>query len=77
MYYLLAVVMFSYKWMWCSWKHRKHRCCPQVPKHWHCALCHPCGEVFDYVIGHTEDGQPLNRKKNIVRQHFLRKNIIK
>lgn len=36
-----------WKWLWCSWAHRRHRCYPEVWDRgldgpWHCAKCHSC-----------------------------------
>jgi hypothetical protein len=43
---LLGEILKQY--LWCSWKHRKDRCYPEVWKvekgNWHCAKCHPCSE---------------------------------
>lgn len=54
---------FLWKWLWCSWAHREHRCYPTVwgpeeaaengipyrPNCWHCSKCHPCGEWLDVI----------------------------
>lgn len=53
-----VAMKFLWKWLWCSWLHRKHRCYPTVwgaeqakemgipyrPNEWHCHWCHTCGE---------------------------------
>jgi hypothetical protein len=49
------------KWLWCSWMHKKYRCYPVDFTYWHCALCHPCGEALDELLG-TED-QALSKKE--------------
>lgn len=38
--------------LFCRFFHRRHRCYPEVWKEvsdWHCAECHPCGEIFDLL----------------------------
>jgi hypothetical protein len=49
-YYRIIVPIGQY--LFCSWAHYRDRCYPQVGGRgingsWHCAKCHPCGEVFD------------------------------
>lgn len=58
---------FLWKWLWCSWRHRKHRCYPTVwgpeqakemgipyrPNYWHCWKCHHCNED---ILKWVEDG---------------------
>lgn len=47
-----------WKWLVCSWLHRRHQCRPVVWKtmdadmcrEWHCTKCHPCGEGFQKAI---------------------------
>lgn len=43
-----------YKWLFCSWRHKKHRCYNEVlvknSTHWHCDKCHDCGEELDIII---------------------------
>ena len=53
-----------WKWCWCSWAHRRHRCYPTVwgpeqaadlgipyrPNRWHCMKCHTCGEALDKLL---------------------------
>ncbi len=55
---------FIYKWIWCSWMHRKFRRYPTVwgpkqakemgipyrPNAWHCYKCHPCSEGFGKLL---------------------------
>ena len=59
------MLKFLYKWLYCSWKHRKYRCYPVVwseeiaiendmlpyrPNYWHCNKCHPCSEELDKLL---------------------------
>lgn len=51
---MMMAFCWLWKWMWCSWVHRRHRCYPEVWDRgldgpWHCAECHPCSEVFDVL----------------------------
>jgi len=39
-----------WKWAWCSWAHRRHKCWPRDPGRWHCMKCHPCGEGIDMLV---------------------------
>jgi hypothetical protein len=39
-----------WKWLFCSWAHREHRCHPRDYTYWHCQRCHPCGEEIDRLI---------------------------
>lgn len=53
---LKRMARFLYKWLWCSWIHRRKRCYPEVDKldikgPWHCRKCHKCGEIFDLYEG--------------------------
>lgn len=55
------ILKFIWKWLYCSWVHRKHHCFPVVwdreisydlgikhdPNYWHCRKCHPCNEGLD------------------------------
>jgi len=45
-----------WKWAWCSLAHRRHRCWPRDPAHWHCARCHPCGEGIDMLTAAFGEG---------------------
>lgn len=47
---LKRVTRFIYKWTLCYFIHRKYKCWPRDPKNWHCMKCHPCGEVFDFLL---------------------------
>ena len=57
---LKRITRFLYKWLWCSWVHKKHRCYPVVwdayDNSWHCMECHECGEALDIVIGAKKFG---------------------
>lgn len=83
MYHLLKMGMFLYKWLVCSWGHRKHRCYSMFYqpkpgiyvedlKYWHCEKCHDCGEELDILFGRTQDAQDeyvaLNWKQRIIRK---------
>lgn len=50
---LKRITRFLYKWLWCSWKHKRSRCYPEVNKpfsnKWHCHKCHDCGEGLDII----------------------------
>ena len=50
-----------WKWLWCSWRHRRDRCYPEVwkaePTRWHCAFCHPCGEGLDALLEALGEGE--------------------
>lgn len=55
---------FIWKWTFCIWAHRSHRCKPTVwgpetakewgipyrPNAWHCAKCHPCSEGLEKLF---------------------------
>lgn len=47
----MAIMEFIWKWLFCSWIHKKHRCYPEVDvvdsKFWHCTKCHPCSEELE------------------------------
>jgi len=50
------ITRFLYKWLWCSWLHKRRRCYPEVWDRgldgpWHCSKCHPCGEGIDIFTG--------------------------
>ena len=50
------ITRFLYKWLWCSWVHRRRRCYPEVWDRgldgpWHCPKCHPCGEGLYIFTG--------------------------
>jgi hypothetical protein len=42
------------KYLWCSWKHHKHRCYPEVWKedngNWHCDKCWPCYMDLEFLL---------------------------
>lgn len=60
---MIFIEAFLWKWLWCSWAHRRHRCyatvwgpegaakmgIPYRPNEWHCCKCHPCGEWLDLI----------------------------
>ena len=51
-YWRLNMLAFLYKWLWCSWVHKKYRCRFGVGNRnldylWHCTKCHPCDEELD------------------------------
>lgn len=62
------MVAYLWKWLVCSWAHRRHRCYPTVwgpkeaadmdipyrPKRWHCTRCHPCWESLEEAIAETK-----------------------
>ena len=74
MYHIVKSGIFLYKWLCCSWKHRKHRCYNEVwkveSKHWHCDKCHPCGEEFTIVLGITEEGESMNWKQKVINRRI-------
>jgi hypothetical protein len=45
---------FLWKWLFCSWAHRRHRCYPEVwdlhSTYWHCTKCHECGSELDDIL---------------------------
>lgn len=52
---------FLYKWLWCSWMHRKYKCYPEIWGRglngpWHCAKCHKCGEGLSIFLGEMKLG---------------------
>lgn len=55
---------FLKKWLWCSWRHRKHRCRPRIgvddyhPNWWHCAKCWPCGEEIEKLFNSLPPENP-------------------
>lgn len=53
---LKRITRFLYRWSWCSWVHRKHRCYPRFRgfNDWHCTKCHCCGEEVDIIILKTD-----------------------
>lgn len=57
---LKRITRFLYKWLLCSWLHRKNRCHPEVhlinPVYWHCNKCHGCGEEIDIVFNKKKLG---------------------
>lgn len=57
---LKRITRFLYKWFWCSWIHRKHRCYPAVwdknDNSWHCTECHDCAEGIDMITGAKKFG---------------------
>ncbi len=86
MYHIVKFGMFLWKWLYCSWMHRRDKCYPQVPKgepgaSWHCAKCHPCGEGFDLVLGYKTDWDendnqvklPLNWKQKLIHDRWKKK----
>lgn len=60
----MTATRFLWKWIFCSWSQRRHRCYPTVwgpaqaremdipyqPNFWHCTKCHPCGEEIDKLF---------------------------
>lgn len=64
MYHIVKFGMFLWKWLYCSWRHRRDdKCYPRVDipegepgaNYWHCTKCHPCGEGFDLALGYRTD----------------------
>lgn len=58
---LKRITRFLWKYLWCSWKHRKDKCYPEVWNRgldgpWHCMRCHDCGEAFDFICDEKEMG---------------------
>ncbi len=52
------ITRFLYRWLWCSWVHRRKRrhCNPPNFDDWHCGKCHPCGETMDILCGDKKLG---------------------
>lgn len=88
MYHIVKAGMFLWKWLYCSWIHRKHRChpCVNIPKgepgsnYWHCAECHTCGEAFDLLSGEIQeyngegyDIRPLNWRQKVISRRWNRR----
>jgi hypothetical protein len=60
-----------WKWLWCFWAHRHHKCFPTVwgpeqakemgipyrPNAWHCTKCHPCNEGLDRLMDESPNSR--------------------
>jgi hypothetical protein len=49
-YWLRWRYYIAKQWIWCVWKHKKHRCYPMDHVRWHCHKCTPCGRNVDEVF---------------------------
>lgn len=53
-----------WKWLWCSWAHRKDRCYPEIWDRgldgpWHCTRCHPCDEELWDIFGRPAEDEKV------------------
>lgn len=59
--------LFVWKWGWCSWMHKGHRCYPagygRDIGSWHCMRCDPCGNVFDAFCKDLENRKQQRKEK--------------
>lgn len=64
------ILRFLWKWLVCSWFHRKDLCYPEVwgrglKGPWHCMKCHPCGEELAEIFGEAVAEETLDRDEMV------------
>lgn len=75
---MYKTIYFLSKWLICSWKHKGHRCYPEVWDRgpdgpWHCDLCYPCGTSLSELIRNNLSQEQFDKhcEMNNMRRTWL------